>query len=81
MPPERGTVVCSKAGKEKGMFMAVLSSDDKAVLLSDGRQRPIEKPKRKNLKHVSLTDTRLSEEQLKTNKSLRHALSDFCNEL
>jgi ribosomal protein L14E/L6E/L27E len=81
MPPERGTVVRSKAGRDKGMFMAVISLDPKGVVLADGKERPLECPKLKNLKHISLTNTCLNEEQLKTNRSLRHALSDFRNEL
>ena len=47
MPPERGTVVCSGAGRDKGKYMVVLSADEDFVLLSDGKERPLERPKRK----------------------------------
>ena len=77
MPYARGTVVCSKKGRDKGYFLAVVSSDEVHAFVCDGKERPIENPKKKNLKHISPTDYVLSEEQLKTNKSLKHALRDF----
>ncbi len=77
MPYVKGTVVCSKKGRDKGYFLAVVSSDGVYALVCDGKERPIEKPKKKNLKHLSLTGTTLSEEQMKTNKSLKRALRDF----
>lgn len=77
MPYGRGTVVCSKSGRDKGYFLAVVSSDDRFALVCDGKERRLERPKKKNLKHISPTDIVLSEEQLKTNKSLKHALNDF----
>ena len=77
MPYARGTVVCSKKGRDKGCFLAVVSSDEVHAFVCDGKERPIERPKKKNLKHISPTEFVLSEEQLKTNKSLKHALNDF----
>ena len=77
MPYARGTVICSKKGRDKGYFLAVISSDGVHALVCDGKERPIERPKRKNLKHISPTDFVLSEEQLRTNKSLKRALHDF----
>lgn len=74
---KRGTVVCSSAGRDKGMFMAVVGCDGETVTVCDGKQRPLERPKRKNVKHVSFTVCCLSDEQLQTNRSLRHALNDF----
>ncbi len=77
MPYARGTVVCSKKGRDKGYFLAVISSDNLYALVCDGKERRIEKPKKKNLKHLSPTENVLSEEQMATNKSLRHALRDL----
>lgn len=77
MPPERGTIVCSAAGRDRGTFMIVMSSDEKSVVVCDGRERPLERQKRKNIKHISLTKAKVGEEQMRTNRSIRHALSDF----
>ena len=77
MLPKRGTIVCSKAGRDCGNFMIVLEIKEGMVLVADGKERPIERPKLKNMKHISLTETQVSEEQMLTNRSIRHALNDF----
>lgn len=70
---EKGTVVVSKAGRDKGCFMVVLDEADGYVMVADGKERPLERPKRKNPRHLQKTNRRLSLEQL-TNKKLRTAL-------
>ena len=77
MLPARGTIICSKAGRDNGKFMIVLGNKDGLVLVADGKERPIERPKLKNVKHISLTNHTVSEEQMLTNRSIRHALNDF----
>lgn len=77
MLPIIGTVVCSTAGRDSGKFMIVVGHDNGKVLVCDGKERPMGRPKLKNMKHISLTDTCLTEEQMLTNKSMRHALNDF----
>lgn len=50
-----GYLVLSKAGHDKGSFLVIVGVDDEEhVLLSDGRLRTIEKPKRKKLRHVAV---------------------------
>ena len=75
----RGQVVCSLAGRDKDSFLVVLSVDNGILSLSDGRARPLERPKQKNQKHVGKVSCRLSEEQMQTNKQIRHALRDYQN--
>ena len=77
MLPVRGTIICSMAGRDNGKFMIVLGNKDGLVLVADGKERPIERPKLKNVKHISLTNHTVSEEQMLTNRSIRHALNDF----
>ena len=77
MPLKRGRIVCSAAGRDKGKFMIVMESDETKVMLCDGKERLLTRQKQKNIKHIFLTDAFASEEQLKTNRSIRHALSDF----
>ena len=72
---EKGNVVISKAGRDKGYFMAVLDEIDGYVIVADGKERPLDRPKRKNPKHLQKTNRKLSLEQL-TNKKLRTALRD-----
>ena len=57
--------------------MIVLEIKEGMVLVADGKERPLDRPKLKNMKHISLTETQVSEEQMLTNRSIRHALNDF----
>lgn len=77
---KRGSVVYIKAGKEKACFFTVLETDGKSVSVADGKKRPIEKPKRKNIKHLSLTNMYIAEEFMDTNKKLNQKLSSLIGE-
>ena len=45
---DRGGIVLSSAGHDKGKFFFVIGTDgDNYLLLADGKFRPIEKPKKK----------------------------------
>lgn len=72
---EQGRVVIAAAGRGAGRFYAVIAQEGGSLLLADGKKRPLEKPKRKNRKHVRKTNTRLDSDCLDTNKKLRRALS------
>ncbi|MCL1883874.1 MAG: KOW domain-containing RNA-binding protein [Defluviitaleaceae bacterium] len=56
----RGTIVFSKAGRDKGNIMAVLESEGEFLILADGKCRTLEKPKRKKAKHVQLTNSKIN---------------------
>ena len=51
---ERGMIVASAAGHDKGQLYLVVEAEERAVLLADGKNRPLDRPKRKNVKHVQL---------------------------
>ena len=55
MELKRGQVVRSKAGRDQGSFMAVLGAEPQWAVLADGKGRPLERPKRKNIRHISPT--------------------------
>ncbi len=73
----RGQVVKSKAGRDKGGFLAVLKVEPPYAVLCDGKRRPLERPKRKKLMHLAPTGTVLPEEVLGTDRKLRKALQAF----
>ena len=77
MLPARGTIICSKAGRDSGKFMIVLGESNGKLLVADGKERPVDRPKQKNIKHLSLTNATVTEEQMLTNRSIRHALNDL----
>ena len=70
---EAGTFVRSRAGHDRGRIYAVIGFTDESVLLADGKIRTLDRPKRKNRKHVcvlkagceSLVDDRTIRESLK----------------
>ena len=71
---ERGRVVISLAGRDKGKLLAVMQEEENRVLISDGKERPVDRPKSKNIRHVEITDSLLSEADRSTNRALRKAL-------
>lgn len=75
--PARGTVIRSLSGRDSGSFMTVLGTENDKISVCDGKKRPLERPKLKSMKHISPTSTVLKEEQLQSNRSIRHALNDF----
>ena len=72
-----GQIVCSRSGRDKGYFMVIVSEDDRYIYVCDGKERPIERPKRKNAKHLSFTNTVLNADSYKTNKSLKKSLAIY----
>ena len=72
-----GRIVCSKSGRDKGYFLVVVKEEDGFLLVCDGKERPLSRPKRKSPKHLALTNTVLSEDSYSTDKSLRRALAVY----
>lgn len=75
-----GMVVCAAAGKEKDNFYLVTSVDGRFVTLADGKHRTLEKPKRKNVRHIRPTAEVWELEGL-SNKELRRRLRERNAEL
>ena len=72
-----GLVVYSRAGRDRGEFLAVVGQENEFLLLCNGKDRPLERPKKKNKKHLVLTDTVLDNGSMSTNRSLRRTLKSF----
>lgn len=66
-----------KSGRDKDGFCVVKEVHQNCVFVVDGKRRTLLKPKSKNKKHLSLTNTVLVDESLKTDKSIRGALKNF----
>lgn len=45
-------LVSSEAGRDRDEWYLVVGLENGVVLVADGRRRPVERPKRKNLRHV-----------------------------
>lgn len=72
-----GQIVCSIAGRDKNCFLAVVGEDNGFVLLCDGKKRPLSRPKRKNVKHITITAVCLTADSMSSNKALRRALNAY----
>lgn len=72
MEIKEGNLVISKAGRDKNKYFVVMKILGNYVFLSDGRERKIDKPKKKKIKHIQPTKM-FSEyiyESIKENKEL-----------
>jgi len=80
-----GQIVISKAGRDAGKkFVVTGIIDSSYVFLSDGSLRKVEKPKKKKIKHIQLTQIVLNdlEKKLRTNQKvsnleIKKALADI----
>ena len=74
MDIKAGCVVLSSAGHDKGRFMLVVGACGGRILVADGKERKLDSPKKKNIKHVRGTLSSIELEGL-TDKRLRQELS------
>jgi large subunit ribosomal protein L14e len=80
-----GQVVISRAGRDAGKsFVIVNVIDNQFVEVADGDLRRLEKPKKKKIKHLNITDVTAEEILLKfknsgkiTNADIRKALANL----
>ncbi|MBC8570274.1 KOW domain-containing RNA-binding protein [Zongyangia hominis] len=77
MKVTKGCVVKSMAGHDGGRFYLVLEVRDGFATIADGKERKLERPKRKNLRHLAPTNKVLDVETLTTNNQLRRALREY----
>lgn len=52
MDMESGQVVKSLAGRDKGTLYLILGFEGNRALLANGRNQTVQRPKKKNLKHL-----------------------------
>ena len=72
---KKGSVVRSLAGRDKDRLLMVTAVQDDAVLVCDGKERPLERAKRKNPRHIADTGFVLDKHAAESNRALRKALS------
>ena len=68
---ERGTLVESLAGHDKGETFAIINTvDGNYVLIANGKTRGVQAPKRKKIKHIKLLNTKIDLEHFEKNGGL-----------
>ncbi len=71
---KRGRVVKSIAGRDSGYLLVVIQAEGKTVTVCDGKERPLDRPKSKNIRHTEPTEYMLTEADMLTDRALRKAL-------
>lgn len=74
---KQGMVVRSLCGRDKDSLLCVVAADGAYVFVCDGKERPLERVKRKNPKHVLVTPHMLSLQDLQSNRAVKQALKKF----
>ena len=76
MEAKTGMIVRSVSGHDKGRFMVIISMEKGFVYLVDGKERKLDSPKKKNEKHIRMTNTVVDTDNL-TDKRLREILREY----
>ena len=79
MELKKGLIVKSLKGHDKGDLLMIADFDEKRVLLSDGKQRKLMKPKSKKLKHIEITGLEVDINAVDTDRKLRKTLNKIAN--
>lgn len=76
-----GQFVTSKAGHDKNVLYVVVGEEGDFIFLSDGRLKPVDKPKRKRRKHIQPISQKVESELISaiqngsaTNEQIKFAL-------
>ncbi len=80
----KGQVVISKCGRDKAYPFIVILANEQFAYLVDGKKRKLDKPKKKKVKHLQVTNTviqdikdKLENEQYLLDADIRKALLPF----
>ena len=81
---DQADIVISLNGRDEGKLFLVVGTEDEYALLADGKNRRVEKPKRKKNKHLKLEDksegkvaAKLLGGEKPTNNEIRRALAEY----
>ena len=75
--PCAGMAVISKQGRDKDKAYVIISALEKDfALVSDGNVRPLDKPKKKRIKHLKLTGVMFEDIKAKIEKTDKKKLYD-----
>ena len=78
---ERGNIVRSLKGRDKGKRSVVMSCEFNRVYISDGKEHKLTEPKLKNPKHLEKLNIDIDESFLIGNERLRKELNRLKNEI
>ena len=71
----KGSVIIAAAGRDSGAQFVVVDTDGCFCYIANGKSRKLDKPKRKNIKHIRITDSMNDLNDI-TDKKLRRLLKN-----
>ncbi len=74
---EIGMIVKALKGHDVNKHFAVVKTEGKFVYLVDGKRKKLSNPKKKNEKHVVVTDKQKIDLNTQTDKSIRKLLNKY----
>ncbi len=78
---QTGQIVKSRKGRDVETLYVVVGREGDRLFLADGKTRTRERPKRKNVRHVSLTNTCLEQNETDTDQSIKAALALYARQI
>ena len=79
---EQGSIVLAKSGHDKGSCFVVMGKEsERYIYIANGKQRPVENLKRKNVKHVEEVHCaeKFKAKGEPTNKQIRRFIAAYSN--
>ena len=77
---ETRALVKSLAGHDRGRLYIIIEETEDSLFLTDGRLRPMEKPKRKKKKHVQVILKKIEDEEF-TDENIRTFIRKYQSEI
>ena len=74
-----GKLAVSRSGHDAGRIYVILAESDRDVWIADGKIRLIERPKRKNKKHIQIIKRLPKEVEQELEAVKTSYAQDFCN--
>lgn len=78
MKVQKGSVVKANAGRDSGGYFVVTELRDGYCYIADGKRRKLGSPKKKNLKHISITGSVMELDGM-TDRKLRRQINQLKN--
>ena len=69
-----GYLARSIAGHDKGNLYIIIEETDQYLFLANGEEKTLEKPKRKNRKHVALIKIK---NPVSSNEAIKHSIREY----
>ena len=74
---EAGMIVKPNSGHKTGNHFVLVKADESFVYIVDGKRRRLSNPKKKNKKHIVVTDKQKIDLNTQTDKSIRKLLNKY----